>query len=161
MVELKNENILKNTLLASDLIKQIKSENIKMLKNKILLIEDNLINIKVATCLLSTLGISDIHVARCGAEAIELFSEYDYSLILLDIGLPDISGFDICKKLKNISKKHAQPIIAFTAFSEIKDECLSSGFDDFISKPLDFKKLEKLINKWIFNQNVHFTSKVI
>lgn len=155
MVELYNENILKNTLMTSNLIKQNKCENNTILKNKILLIEDNLINIKVATYLLNSLSISDIHVAQCGAEAIDLFNKYDFSLILLDIGLPDISGFDICKKIRSISQKHFQPIIAVTAFSDIKEECLSSGFDDFISKPLDLKILKSLIDKWIVHVNIN------
>lgn len=147
MAEIIKENILTHKCL----INQIKIGNVTMHKNTILLIEDNLINIKVATYLLNSLGISDIHVAQSGNEAIELFNKNDYSLILLDIGLPDISGFDICKKIRTISQKHAQPIIAVTAFNEIKEDCLSNGFDDFISKPLELELLKIILDKWVLN----------
>jgi two-component system aerobic respiration control sensor histidine kinase ArcB len=127
----------------------IKDNNMNNNKYKILLIEDNPINIKVAQVILNDLGYNDIIVATTGQEALNHFS-LSIDLILLDIGLPDMDGFEVCKKIRQILKGTYLPIIAWTAHGDDKkEESLSIGIDAFITKPVDTKEIEKMLTRWL------------
>lgn len=118
---------------------------------RILLIEDNPINVKIAMHFLEHIGIKNIDQALSGREALELCKKNNYSLILSDIGLPDIDGIEICKTLKQMPSIKSVPIIAITAYADLKIKCLQAGFDDFISKPMDLNILKGVIEKWVEN----------
>jgi CheY-like chemotaxis protein len=90
--------------------------------------------------------------ARTGEEAISLFSEHnDLNLILMDIRMPEMSGYDALQVIKNIKKDI--PVIAVTAFAfnEDRDRALIGGFDDYVIKPIHkddmLTKIEKLLYK--------------
>ena len=88
--------------------------------------------------------------AKNAAEAVEFFKNYiNINTVLLDISLPDISGFDIVKKLIEI--RNDIPIIAQTAnaLSEVEKFCLDSGCKGYITKPINIYKLLMLINKFM------------
>lgn len=113
---------------------------------KILLVEDNEINIKVALLLLKHLEFSNTIVAKNGQEALALLNE-DIELVLLDIGLPDIDGFELSKQIRNNLQKKI-PIIAITAnFEETKEKCKLFGIDDVVAKPIDIDILDKKIKE--------------
>jgi CheY-like chemotaxis protein/uncharacterized membrane protein len=105
---------------------------------KILLVEDNLINQKITLLTLKSL-VDTIDTAANGKEAIEKFATTEYDLILMDIKMPVMSGLVAAEKiraLESTTNSHV-PIIAITANAMIgdKEKCLSSGIDDYISKP--------------------------
>jgi CheY-like chemotaxis protein len=105
---------------------------------KILLVEDNLINQKITLLTLRPL-VNTIDTAANGKEALDKFGTNNYDLILMDIKMPVMSGLVAAEKiraLESATNSHV-PIIAITANAMIgdKEKCLSSGIDDYISKP--------------------------
>lgn len=112
----------------------------------ILLVEDIELNITVATNLLESLGHSVV-VARSGKEALELFPQAQYDMLLLDIQLPDMTGFDIANQLR-ASGEALPPLVALTA-NVIKDktEYFNNGMDDAISKPISVSAVTEVIER--------------
>jgi two-component system aerobic respiration control sensor histidine kinase ArcB len=105
----------------------------------ILLVEDNAIAAKVATLLLTRLGAS-VKVAYTGKAAIEEATQKNYDLILLDIGLPDMSGIEVAQEIRTFEagKNRSTPIVALTAHvgKEEEQACLDAGINEVLSKPL-------------------------
>lgn len=115
---------------------------------KVLVVEDNPINMELVIELLSTQGFNAIGVEN-GEEAIKQTEKEVYDLVLMDIELPGMDGIEVARIIRNRSPYEDVPVIALTAFAMKgdKERLLSSGFDDYISKPIDvpgfLKKLEK------------------
>lgn len=130
-----------------------KDKTHKELKDlKILLVEDNLINQKITLLTLNPL-VKRIDTASNGREALDKFGTASYDLILMDIQMPVMSGLVAAEKiraLESTTNSHV-PIIAITANAMIgdKEKCLSSGIDDYISKPFQpaalIDKIKKII----------------
>ena len=117
---------------------------------KVLVVDDHPINIKVAQQFLNRLGYSDITIAENGKNALKFIND-DFSLILLDIELPDINGFDVCKYIR-ASLMQQIPIIAVTANmldDKFIEKCNLVGIDDVINKPYKIDLLELKINEWL------------
>lgn len=124
-------------------------DNIINNKPRILLVDDNVINIKVTSILLTEQGYDDICVAHNGQQALDLFLD-GFDVILLDIGLPDISGLEVCRVMRDQLHGKVLPIIVVTAHGDqIKQSCLDAGANDFITKPIDIRGLITLINHWV------------
>lgn len=115
----------------------------------ILLVEDIELNVTVARSVLEKMGHT-LDVAMTGQQALEIFTPQNYDLVLLDIQLPDMTGFDIAKTLRQRFKNdELPPIIALTA-NVLKDgkEYIDSGMSDVLSKPLSVNALITLIRKY-------------
>ncbi|OBT07323.1 aerobic respiration two-component sensor histidine kinase ArcB [Vibrio sp. UCD-FRSSP16_10] len=112
----------------------------------IFMIEDIELNITVARSLITSFG-HKVDVAMTGKEALSKFEPADYDLVLLDIQLPDMTGFDIANELQN-RYTNLPPIVALTA-NLVKDKTayIEAGMQDAISKPLSAKALRKILNK--------------
>lgn len=130
--------------------KEKKHKEVKDLK--ILLVEDNLINKKITLLTLSPL-VKSIDTASNGKEALDMFGTNNYDLVLMDIQMPVMSGLIAAEKiraLESTTNSHV-PIIAITANAMLgdKEKCLSSGIDDYISKPFQpaalLDKIKKII----------------
>ncbi|MDA0902642.1 MAG: response regulator, partial [Proteobacteria bacterium] len=142
----------------TDLIESADSVNSDLGKNvKILICEDNEINIKVIENLLKRLGCIT-EVAENGSEAINKFLHVKYDLILMDCMMPIMDGFKATKKIRLIEKekkvKKPTPIIALTANITESDRqtSLNAGMDDFISKPIKREAIEAIIKTWVLKQ---------
>jgi CheY-like chemotaxis protein len=113
----------------------------------VLLVEDNLINQKIVVLSLKKL-VKNIEIANNGKEALDKFGTSRYDIILMDIQMPIMNGIVATKKIREIesSSNSHTPIIAITANALLgdKEECLSAGMDDYISKPF---QIEVLIQK--------------
>jgi signal transduction histidine kinase len=94
-------------------------------------------------------------VAYSGAEALEAAKVHAPDLVLLDIMLPDLSGWDVCRALKDSPSKSSTPILMLTALSseEARIKGLTMGADDFVTKPFSIKELLLRIRKMIDRQN--------
>lgn len=117
---------------------------------KVLIVDDNKINLKVASRLLKDYNIKTEEVDS-GFECINrILQKEEYDLILLDDMMPKMSGVETLKKLKEISDFHT-PTIALTAnaISGMKEKYLKEGFDDYLSKPIDRKELNRVIRKFL------------
>ena len=106
--------------------------------SRILVVDDNLQNLELIVAYLESLGCQ-IDTATDGPEALEKVQQADYHLILLDIMMPKMSGFEVCPKLKSDPKTRDIPVIMVTALNELGDieRAVASGTDDFISKPVN------------------------
>ncbi|TDF37317.1 response regulator [Alteromonadaceae bacterium M269] len=131
------------------------SESSKEQPDRILLVEDNLINQEVAKEMLQRMGYI-IDVADNGKYAIEQLeqSENDYALILMDCQMPEMDGYETSKYIRaqGPSCRYSKlPIIALTAnaLKGEQEKCLAAGMNDYLSKPIDVDKLEKTLKHWI------------
>lgn len=114
----------------------------------ILIVEDNALNMKIAIGMLKKIGYK-FKSASNGKEALEILKEFSPDLILMDIQMPELNGFEttkIIRKQEAQTKKHV-PIIAMTAYAMSGDRelCINSGMDDYMSKPFDINKLKEII----------------
>lgn len=130
-------------------IEQARSEN-----NLVLLVEDNLLNQQVLTDQLHLLGFG-VEVADNGEEGLDIWRKERHMLILTDLHMPKMSGYDMVEKIRDEASQlddiNAQPyIIAITAnaLKGEKERCLNAGMNDYITKPVELNALEKLLNNW-------------
>ena len=113
----------------------------------ILIAEDNLINQKLIIKVLNKLGYKP-HLANNGQEVLEMLEKDAYEVILMDVQMPVLDGLSATRKIR--SEFDRQPvIIAMTANAmvEDKEECLSAGMDDYVSKPINLEELVRVLEK--------------
>ncbi|MBX3616095.1 ATP-binding protein [Nitrosomonas sp.] len=119
----------------------------------ILVAEDNEINQKVIRQQLNLLGYA-ADIANDGLEALKRFQQCNYGLLLTDLHMPEMDGFDLTKKIRatETGQKHL-PIVALTAnaLKGEKEHCLSIGMDDYLSKPVQLEDLHSLLEKYLPN----------
>lgn len=120
----------------------------------ILLAEDNSLNREIAAELLSCMGVS-VETAEDGGVAVERFCQSDegyYDMILMDIQMPNVNGYDAARQIRSMSRKDAKivPIIALTAeaFAENVEMAIQAGMNSHLSKPFDVNSLNKEISKF-------------
>jgi two-component system, OmpR family, alkaline phosphatase synthesis response regulator PhoP len=111
--------------------------------NGVLIVDDNEQNLELLNAYLDELG-GKIRSAHDGIEAIELIAKDQPDIILLDIMMPRMSGFQVCEQLKKDPNTHDIPVIMVTALNEVGDveRAIDAGADDFLTKPVN--KLELL-----------------
>ncbi|HJT17160.1 MAG TPA: PAS domain S-box protein, partial [Thermoanaerobaculia bacterium] len=120
-------------------------------KRKILVVEDNVINQKVAVGQLKVLGY-EADVANNGTEAIRAVHDRDYDLILLDCQMPDIDGYQVARAIRQMGGKTRRvPIVAMTAHTMEgeREKCLASGMDDYLAKPVSTQRLNAALVRWL------------
>lgn len=120
----------------------------------ILLVEDNLLNQKVVSHNLKKHNYSVTAVTN-GHDAINMFINNKYKLILMDIMLPDMNGYEIVEAIRKYEQREKNeytiPVIAITAntLEKEREKCLVSGMDDYLSKPFTTKQLIEKIRIFI------------
>jgi len=135
--------------------------NQKPEKAKILVAEDGEINRLVVTAMLGKAGYQ-VEVAQDGIKAFEAALSGDYDLILMDVQMPEMDGYQATSAIRGLpDHKRAQvPILAFTAnaLQEDRNACLAAGMNDFISKPVEKDRLLATIAHWLrkdVNEQAH------
>lgn len=115
----------------------------------VLIVEDNIINQKVATALLNNLGLIT-HVANNGLEAVDMCALHRYALILMDCQMAKMDGFEATRRIRAM-KPERIPIIAFTASAADLDRRLAmdAGMDDFLCKPVERVELRRTLEQWL------------
>ena len=118
----------------------------------ILLVEDNLINQKVAQSIFKNIGY-EIELAKNGAEAITLTGEKEYDIIFMDLFMPEVDGFEATERIRKNGIEI--PIIAMSADSddERKAEAIEVGMDDYLTKPVKVETVKLLLIK-LFSSSV-------
>ena len=116
------------------------------MSKKVLIVEDNELNMKLFHDLLEAHGIDTVETSD-GHQVLDLAREHKPNLILMDIQLPEVSGLEVIKWLKDDEELARIPVIAVTAFAMKGDEekCLAAGMDTYLSKPLLRADLTKAI----------------
>jgi CheY-like chemotaxis protein len=129
-------------------------------KVRILVVEDNITNQKVILGLLGKLGCRADAVAS-GLEAIKALESVPYDLVLMDIRMPEMDGYEATRYIRKNKErlavrrsqpnKHHIPIIAMTAGDSKwdRDKCLDAGMDDFLPKPVEPREMVEMIGKWL------------
>ena len=123
----------------------------RWLNKVVLVVEDDSFNYQYIQALLSKSGLILIH-AKTGEDAVNICQTTDkIDLILMDIQLPFMSGYEATEKIKSF--RNALPIIALTAycFNDDKIKLLRTGCDKYISKPIDAEELHQTISKYLDN----------
>ncbi|MBV9613436.1 MAG: response regulator [Acidobacteriaceae bacterium] len=119
--------------------------------SRILLVEDDVVNQKVALLMLDNLGYR-ADVAANGAEALAALARKHYDLVLMDCLMPNMDGFEATRRIRSqIGYLSQLPIIAMTAnaFAEDREACLSAGMTDYLSKPVNQLELERKLDFWL------------
>ena len=113
---------------------------------RILLVEDNDVNQRVAIHLLSRLGHTAT-IAGNGWEAIEAFSRAPFDLVLMDVMMPVMDGFDATRHIRALPTEVRPRIIALTAnaMPGDRERCLAAGMDDYLAKPIQLAALERVL----------------
>ncbi|MFQ5676273.1 MAG: response regulator, partial [bacterium] len=119
----------------------------------ILLVEDNVSNQKLTTKILEKNG-HRVTIAENGELAVEAFIKHRYDLILMDIYMPEMDGFEATHEIREWERQNRQdrvPIIALTAHAieGYREKCLESDMDDFITKPIKKRILLDAVEKWL------------
>ncbi|KHK01643.1 MAG: PAS domain S-box protein [Solidesulfovibrio sp. DCME] len=124
---------------------------------RILVVEDNITNQQVAVGILNKLGVHTDAVAN-GVEALRTLENISYDLVLMDVQMPVMDGFEATRRVRNPQSAvldHAIPIIAMTAHAmpRYREQCLEKGMNDYITKPVSAKILSEIVAKWLPNHS--------
>jgi PAS domain S-box-containing protein len=117
---------------------------------RVLLVEDNIVNQKVALRMLERLGLR-ADVAANGLEAVQMFELVAYDVILMDCQMPEMDGYAATAEIRRRGEKGKQlPIVAMTAeaMAGAREECLAAGMNDYIAKPVKLEDLSHILRKW-------------
>jgi two-component system sensor histidine kinase/response regulator len=122
-----------------------------VIPRRVLVVEDNAVNQKIAQRFLERLGC-DVVVANNGAEGVEILRSERYDLVLMDLQMPVMGGLEAARAIRATEPEGARtPIVALTAhaMSGEMERCLDAGMDDFLTKPLLFERLQQTIDKYL------------
>ena len=121
---------------------------------RLLLVEDNIVNQKVAVSMLKKVGLPEPDIAIDGKEAVSMSQSKEYDLILMDCQMPGMSGYEATGLIRKRERSHHQPripIIAMTAnaMQGDREKCLAAGMDDYLSKPIKSETLRDMLTQWL------------
>jgi CheY-like chemotaxis protein len=119
---------------------------------KVLVVDDDIRNIFAMT---SVLEPHQMHVlsAETGKSAIETLQDNaDIDVVLMDIMMPDMDGYDTMRAIRKLAKYRSLPIIALTAkaMKGDREKCIEAGASDYIAKPVDTEQLLSLLRVWLY-----------
>ena len=119
---------------------------------QVLLVEDNIVNQRVALGVIRKLGWK-ADVANNGAAAVHLRQRNEYAMVFMDCQMPEMDGYvatEHIRKWEAANGKRAVPIVALTAHSMTGDRerCLAAGMNDYLAKPFGLEELRITLNRW-------------
>ncbi|MBL9179778.1 MAG: response regulator [Verrucomicrobiaceae bacterium] len=115
---------------------------------RILLVEDQPLNQKIATMLLQRLGYAKVDIANNGEEAVNIVAQGSYDIVFMDLQMPVMGGIDATRRIRgNFQLKHQPAIIAMTghALTGVKEECRECGMNAFLTKPVSLDDFRRVI----------------
>ena len=133
--------------------------NIKIFGVRVLVVDDNQINLKVASSTLGYYGV-DVDMASSGREAIELCKQNHYQMIFMDQMMPQMDGIETMKRIRKLEDYYkpggTAKIIVLTAnaVAGVRRQLMEEGFDEYLGKPMNFKQLERVFMKFIPKEQI-------
>jgi len=126
----------------------------KIAGSKVLLVDDSEINQQLASEILKSWGIS-VAIANNGKQSIEMLQQKKFDLVLMDIHMPEMDGYEATHIIRNLQNLSNIPIIAMTALamSGDREKVIAKGMNDYISKPFKIKSLFNTLCEWIIIEN--------
>ena len=118
---------------------------------RVLVVDDNAVNQKVARRILEKLGCR-VDVAADGTEAVQMAARLPYDVIFMDCEMPEMDGYEATRTIRRGAEGRPRvPILAMTAHAMVGDreKCLAAGMDDYITKPIRREDLEKALDSWV------------
>jgi signal transduction histidine kinase/ActR/RegA family two-component response regulator len=121
-------------------------------RGRLLLVEDNIVNQKVAMHMLVKMGY-EVDLAADGKQALDRLAAVRYEAVLMDCQMPEMDGYLATRHIRDLSSAvldHDVPVIAMTAnaFAEDRERCIAAGMNDFLPKPVDRSMLAQVLEKW-------------
>ena len=133
------------------------SEGAERFHGRVLLVEDNAVNQKVAVRLLERMGCS-VRIADNGAEAVKAYSESPFDLILMDLQMPVMDGLTATRQIRTLEGGTREtPIVALTAnaMTGQLERCLEAGMNAFLTKPIELARLRETLERYGLGANTH------
>jgi len=168
-----DQTILYNTLMTiagegspeQKLVTAYSNRELPQFKAKVLVVEDNAVNQKVAQGLLKKFGVQ-VDLAANGEEALDTLKNLAFDLVFMDCQMPVMDGYEATQQIRLPESKVLNreiPIIAMTANSMEgdRDKCLGVGMNDFISKPINPNKLQEALKNWLPVSDAEFQEPVL
>lgn len=144
--------IRQHPLPQSEVISSSSSQLQRIALAPILLVEDHPVNQIVGVTMLNDMGF-EVHVADNGQSALDLLAMQEYALVLMDVQMPEMNGFDVTRALRLSEQKTGRhvPVIAVTAHAMegSREECLAAGMDDYMTKPIDRRRVKEVLASWL------------
>lgn len=144
-----DQKIVKNPTISLDDNSNSNLEVIDLKGKKVLVVDDNKLNLKVATRLLTPYNL-EIVTSESGFDAIELLKNNKYDLILMDDMMPKMSGTETLKEIQK-NKLYAGPIVVLTAnaLTGMKEKYIELGFTDYLAKPIEKSELNRVLKTYL------------
>ena len=115
---------------------------------KVLVVDDNLLNLHLATAILKKIGVG-VYAVASAKEGIEALQRHDFSIVFMDCQMPDLDGYQATKLIRQAENGTGRriPIVAMTAnaMKGDREKCLEAGMDEYLTKPIDTVKLKAVI----------------
>ncbi|MBX3041703.1 MAG: response regulator [Bdellovibrionaceae bacterium] len=133
------------------MLTQLRSQDSALEGKSVLVVDDDLRNVFALTSVLESKGMS-VRIARDGFEAIEALEKHqDIEVVLMDIMMPKMDGYETMKRIRKIEKLKDLPIIALTAkaMKEDHERCIEAGANDYLQKPINISNLMSVLKVWL------------
>ena len=117
----------------------------------VLLVDDRPENLLALVAVLEPLQVR-LRTAESGEEALRALLEEDFAVVLLDVQMPEMDGYETARAIRGMSRFDALPIISLTAkaMKGDRDKCIAAGASDYITKPVDVEQLVSLLRVWLY-----------
>lgn len=121
----------------------------------VLIVEDNEQNLELLKIYMEDIPEAEVITAGNGMEALEQIEEHEPDLVLLDIMMPRMSGFEVCQRIKGDPKTRDTTVVMVTALNETSDieRAAKCGTDDYLSKPIDRKAMVNLVRSLLSSKS--------
>ncbi len=137
-----------------EILRSLHNKEAVLEDKKILIVDDDMRNVFALSSLLEEKGLKTI-AAKNGKEGIDkLLNNKDINLVLMDIMMPEMDGYEATKEIRKKQEYKNLPIIALTAkaMKEDREKCIAAGANDYLAKPVDTEKLLSLLRVWLYNK---------
>ena len=118
-------------------------------EKRLLVVEDNAINMTVVRGVLTKLGYTQIDKAHDGIEAVEMAGQTPYDLILMDCQMPRMDGYEATRQLRGLGVRSTIVAMTAHALSGDREKCLDAGMDDYLTKPVVIDALRTCLERWL------------